>query len=186
MSQLVFHDIKRSKAYKKQTKTLYQKAFPAEERLPFNILRRLARHENAEFLCIYDGETFVGLMYNIHFQDIVYIFYFAIDETMRNGGYGSKVLHAIKEKYKNSRLVLAIEPIDCESENYKQRVRRKEFYKRNGFCDLPFTIQEGKVVYDMLYFSKTADKVTVEEYHQMMRDYLGKFLYHVYYKEKIK
>ena len=79
MSDLNFVDIKENN---KNIKSLYKSAFPANERMPFWLLKRLAKKENADFYGIYDKEKFVGIIYNIYHKDIVFIFYFAINENL--------------------------------------------------------------------------------------------------------
>lgn len=98
MFDLKFLDINRNKHCSKAVKKLYNKAFPRNERAPFLFLKLLARKDKAQFIGVYDKDTFVGLFYNIYYKDIVYVFYLAIDESLRGQGYGRRVLEAIKEK----------------------------------------------------------------------------------------
>lgn len=122
-------------------------------------------------------------MYNVYYKDIIYVFYLAINENLRGQGYGSKILNLIKDKYSNHRIILNIEEIDKNSDNYKQRVKRKEFYKKNGFYDLNYTIKEAGVTYEMLMYSKKNKDVTKEEFMQLMNSYLGNFLFKYVYKK---
>ena len=54
---------------------IYIRAFPFEERCPFPIIRRKAKEGKGEFFGIYDNDVFVGLIYNIVYKDLVYIYY---------------------------------------------------------------------------------------------------------------
>ena len=82
----------------KLLKQLYKKAFPIEERAPFWLLSAKAKKENVDFWAIYDSHKFVGLIYIVNYADLSYIFYFAVLDSERGKGYGSKVLETVKQK----------------------------------------------------------------------------------------
>lgn len=180
MSDLNFVDIKENN---KNIKSLYKSAFPANERMPFWLLKRLAKKENADFYGIYDKEKFVGIIYNIYHKDIVFIFYFAINESLRGQGYGTKVLDSIKQKYDNHRIVLNIEEIDLNSSNNEQRLKRKKFYEKSGFKDLNYKVKEAGVVYETLCYSPNNVMVSKEEYMEMMKKYFGKLISKYVYRK---
>ena len=85
--------------YNKEIKKLYKEAFPKNERIPIFILKLLTRKNKADFFEIYDKEQFIGLVYNVYYHDIVFVFYLAVNNDLRGKGYGSKVLELIKDKY---------------------------------------------------------------------------------------
>lgn len=166
---------------KKKMKSLYFSAFPKNERCPYSILISRLKKNRGEFLAIYDNDAFIGIIYNIVFKDIVYIYYFAIEEIFRNKGYGSKVLTDIKEKYKDKRIILMAETLDEQASNYEERVNRNKFYNKNGFIYLGYTVREVDVIYDMLgYCIKTVHK---EDYKDLIKFYFGKFMYNHLYKK---
>lgn len=179
MSDLDFIDIKNNKKCNKKVIKLYNEAFPKDERIPIGVLKILARKNKAKFYGIYDNEEFVGLIYNIFYKDIVFVFYLAIDKETRGKGYGTKVLESIKQKYRNYRIILCIEPVDKNSNNYEQRMKRKNFYIKNGFKDSNYTIKEKNIIYDMLYYNKN---VSLQEFQELMKNYFGKILYPYFYK----
>lgn len=176
-------DIRNNKKYNTKVEKLYNEAFPKEERMPIWLLKLFARKNKARFYSIYDDEKFVGLIYNIYYQDIVFVLFFAIDKEVRGQGYGSKVLEFIKQKYSKHRIILSIEPLDKNSDNYEQRIKRKEFYMKNGFKDADCTIKEKNVIYEMLYYNEDGKKVGLHEFQEMMKNYFGKILYQHFYKE---
>ena len=118
--------------------------------------------------------------YNIFYKDIVFVFYLAIDKGTRGQGYGSKVLKSIKQKYRNYRIILCIEPVDKNSNNYEQRMKRKKFYLKNEFKDSNYTIKERNILYEMLYYN---ENVTLQEFQELMKNYFGKILYSYFYNE---
>lgn len=183
MVNLTFLDINKNREYSKKVIKLYNEAFPKDEKIPIWLLKLLARKNKANFYGIYDNKKFVGLIYNIYYKDIVFVFYLAIDKQTRGKGYGSKVLELIKQKYSKHRIILSIEQVDKNSNNYEQRIKRKEFYIKNGFKDANYTIRERNIVYEMLYYNESDKKVYLQEFKDLMKDYFGKILYHYFYKK---
>lgn len=163
---------KKSADYKKM-KELYKKAFPANERAPYFVLSAKAKKANVDFWGIYSDNKWAGLMYVVNEAELSYIFYFAVSETERGKGCGSGALQAAKEKYAGQKIFLAIEQPEKEAENYSQRVKRKQFYERNGFKDLNLKLKEASVTYDLLGIGGT---VEAKEYESLISRYLGKLL----------
>lgn len=159
---------------------LYIDAFPIEERCPLSILLKHTRNKRGEFLAIYHHNKFIGLIYNIVYKDIVYIYYLAIEEKFRHQGYGTKVLNDIKEMYKNKRIILMAETLDQKADNYQERVNRNNFYHKNGFVYQGYTVMEFGVVYDMLGYSKNV--VSKQEFKQLIKHYFGLISYLFIYK----
>ena len=151
---------------------LYNSAFPDDERAPIWILASKAGRENVDFWGLYaDGEWF-GLAYVVTEGSICYLFYFAVAENMRKKGLGSKSLQALKKHYADYRFFLALEQLDESAENYEERLKRRNFYLRNGLKPLDLTIREASVIYDVM----GTDYIKLEEYELMMKNYLGKRL----------
>ncbi len=167
--------VKKSLPEYKKIKKLYHDAFPLDERAPFWLLMRRANRENVDFWAVYHEEEWVGLVYVISREDLSYLFYLAIAEDVRGKGYGSAVLAAVKEKYAGRRIMLAIEELDERAENYAERIRRKQFYEKNGLHLMDYKMREAKVIYDVMGI---ADTVSPEEYGEMMKQYLGRLLGH--------
>lgn len=156
-----------------KAKKLYIKSFPAKERAPFFLISAKSDKKDVDFWGIYDDSKWVGFMYVINYMKISYIFYFAIVESARGKGYGSFAIKEVLKKYKGKRIFLSIEPIDKKASNYPQRVKRKQFYLKNGFEQLGLKLQEGSMIYELL---GVGGKVTPNEYHRLISNYMGKFL----------
>lgn len=170
-----------NKKFKKRiSKKLYFSAFPENERVPYSILISRMKKNKGEYYNIYEEEKYIGLIYNIVYKDIVYIYYFAIVEELRHCGYGSKILSLIKEKYKDKKICLMAETLDDKASNYLERVNRNKFYSKNGFMYLGYTIREIDVVYDMLGTNKKVEK---EEFKNLIHNYFGEFSYNKVYKK---
>ena len=130
---------------RKTVKKLYLTAFPKCERPPFFMLNSGVKKGAGDFLVAKDGEVFIGFAYTVIYKDMAYLFYFAIDKEQRGKGYGSAVLGRLKEIYSGKRFFLAREMLDENAENYGERVKRREFYLKNGFADLSVKIKEASV-----------------------------------------
>lgn len=71
---------------------------------------------------VYDGEVFCGMVCYYISDNTVYLAYLAVEPELRGNGYGSRILHMLEEKYPDQQIVLDIEPLDPDAENYHQRV----------------------------------------------------------------
>lgn len=112
---------------------LNKEAFPEQERIELEAILEFVENGHMDCLAFYDKDEFVGFMTVMCSENLVYVSFFAIEPTKRSRGYGSKILTIIKEYYSQKNIVIDIEPLDENAENYNQRVTRKKFYERNGF-----------------------------------------------------
>lgn len=176
LNYINYHEIKNGK---RKIWDLYIRAFPFEERCPFPIIRQKAKEGKGQFFGIFDKEEFVGLIYNIVYKDLVYIYYLAITEELRHKGYGSRILTDIKKMYKDKRIILMAETVDPNASNYIERVNRSKFYAKNSFVYQGYTIMEWGVVYDMLGVVPTTSKK--EEFKEIIKYYFGDFFYYNIY-----
>lgn len=154
----------------KAIKKIYAEAFPADERAPFRMLKRRAVNGNAQMLIAKRDEEIVGFAYTVSDDSVAYLFYFAVSAGMRGNGVGTEILRLVKEKFTNKRLFLAREQLDENADNYAVRVRRRDFYMRNGFTDIPRTIKEATVIYDVM---TTGGDISRDEYLSLMKKWGG-------------
>ena len=78
--------------------------------------------------------------------------------------------------------MLAIEQLDQNTPNIDERIKRKNFYIKNGFYDLNFTMTEQSVTYDMLGYNKDNKTVTEQEFFYLNKNFFGKVFYNLFYK----
>lgn len=156
-----------------QIRRIYNSAFPRDERAPFFLIRRRARQGRSEMLTARENGELIGFACVVTYQDLAYLFYFAIDEKQRGKGYGSRILQQLKDRYLGKRFFLAREQLDETADNYAQRVKRHEFYLKNGLEDLPLQIKEASVIYDVM---GVGGAVTPEEYDTLITGWSGKLL----------
>lgn len=116
-----------------------REAFPKLERTPVRSMFSFARQSDTDVLGLYDGEELAGFSVVMKNSSSAYLFYLAIDRKKRGMGYGSQALAALREFYPDHQLILDFEVLDPEADNYGQRLRRKEFYLRNGYSETGFS-----------------------------------------------
>lgn len=121
-----------SKNYHK-VKELYCSAFPEWERFPWFSMVLMNLRRKLKLNAVYDGEEFCGMSCYYISDNTIYLAYLAVAPELRGQGYGSRILQALKEKYPDQQIVLDIEPLDPDADNYYQRVDRLRFYQKNGW-----------------------------------------------------
>lgn len=108
-------------------------AFPPSERMTMDDIFLFASDTNTDVLGIYDGDTPIGFTVLLKNKVCGYLYFLAIDQSLRSHGYGSAALKELLNAYAPLQLILDFEEIDPDAANYAQRLRRKQFYLRNGF-----------------------------------------------------
>ena len=157
----------------RRIRKLFMASFPPEERSPFYFMRRNARKGTGQMLVARENEDFVGFIYLIPHLDLVYIHFFAVTPHVRGNGYGSRILQLVKEQNPGKRIFLAREPLDETAENAEQRRSRWNFYKRNGFVDLPVQIEELGYLFDAMGIG---GNVSAVEYDALITNWCGKWM----------
>ena len=113
-------------------KKLYEESFSKNERTNFyNLLSGV--YSNFEIYAIYDKNMIVAFVHLNSTVDFVHINYFAVSKLHQGHGIGSLFLEWLKNKYKKTPLVLDVEAENQKIKSNFDRIRRINFYKRNGF-----------------------------------------------------
>lgn len=145
---------------------LAQDAFPPEEYLaPIKILE-LSRKTELDFWGLYDNDTFIGFCVIVRHRTMVYLFFLAITPENRSKGYGSSILSLLSEIYKSCQFTVDFEMVDNSAFNYNQRIRRKEFYLRNGFKETGLFLTYFGVSYEVLCMNRDFD---IQMFKEMLR-----------------
>lgn len=152
-------------------KQLYMDAFPFEERIPFYIMVLVGNDRGVEFLSIYDDDTWLGFIHTLVGEKLSYIFYFAIDGGLRQSGYGSKIIREYKKIH--PKLSLAIEPIEEDSDNIKQRKKRLAFYEKNGFETLDTKVVEMGVEFELM--GAKGMEIKESDYKSLVKKFFDSF-----------
>ena len=109
---------------------LFESAFPEEERPPFD---EMVRRDSPlfHFLLVHNEDEPIGLLTYWDFEDFVYVEHFAIDEEMRDQGFGKAAfLNFLSQQHKQVLFEVEL-PHDEVSEH------RIEFYSSMGLCQNP-------------------------------------------------
>ena len=152
-------------------KQLYMDAFPFDERIPFYIMVSVGNDRGVEFLSIYDDDTWLGFIHTLVGEKLSYIFYFAIDGRLRQSGYGSKIIREYKKIH--PKLSLAIEPIEEDSDNIKQRKKRLAFYEKNGFETLDTRVVEMGVEFELM--GAKGMEIKENDYKSLVKKFFDSF-----------
>lgn len=152
-------------------KQLYMDAFPFDERIPFYIMVSVGNDRGVEFLSIYDDDTWLGFIHTLVGEKLSYIFYFAIDGSLRQSGYGSEIIREYKKMH--PKLSLAIEPIEEDSDNIKQRKKRLAFYEKNGFETLDTKVVEMGVEFELM--GAKGMEIKESDYKSLVKKFFDSF-----------
>ncbi len=140
-----------------EIKTLYDSAFPKNERKEIKYLLEKGQ-DVGEVYAFFDGEKFVGFTCLLNYHTICHVIYFAVAENLRDEGYGTKIIKAVCEAKKRKRVLVDIEMEEDDAPNEAQRVKRKEFYLRNGFKDTEITYRWEGDDYEILSYGGNCTK----------------------------
>jgi len=119
---------------------LYHKSFPKNEKKPFSRILSTYHKGRADVWYLSYKGHFAGLAITINSKDTILLDYFAITDTMRGHGIGSRVLRSMQKHYAPKGLLIEIESCTPDAPNLKERTRRKEFYLRNRMVPLNINV----------------------------------------------
>ena len=117
-------------------RTLYHSAFPAEERKPFSIIRRMFREGRADIWCILADARFAGFATTVNGGDLILVDYFAVSKKLRGRGIGRAAMECLLSLYAHRGVFLEIESPDRPGLDQERRKKRKEFYLSCGYEEL--------------------------------------------------
>ena len=139
---MTIRTIEPSSPYLERIREINTEAFPIEERM--RVEEMYNWNGKSEVLGFFKHEELIGFTLILMNEAVVFMVLLAIDRQYRGRGYGSKVLAAIKNQFPDRQIVLDYEEVTEHSENYAQRISRKQFYLRNGFQETGrYTILSG-------------------------------------------
>lgn len=151
---------------------LYQKAFPASEKKPFPIIRKMHKKGVTDIWRFTRNGKFAGLIITINGSRHILLDYLAVDEKQRGTGIGSEILPLMRTHYADKGVFLEIESIYEECDNKAQRIRRKLFYEKCGMESMGVFVWLFGVKMELMGFGC---KLTYDEYHSFYRDNYGQW-----------
>ena len=84
--------------------------------------------------------------------------FLAVDKTLRSKGYGSAILQDIQNKYPDKKIIVSIEPCDKDAPDIETRIKRKDFYMRNGYRETGYMMKLTGVVQEIIISNGEFDK----------------------------
>ena len=151
---------------KARIRQLYTTAFPKEEQMPWYLLRLLSLRRGIGVDGYYADGRFCGMTFAAATDRVLFVLFLAVEADVRGQGYGSAILEKLRRTYPEHTILLNVELLDPKAENYAQRVQRMHFYKKNGFYDTGYDIDEVGGTFRVL---STAPKLCVADYQQVFR-----------------
>lgn len=129
---------------KEKIKEIYSSSFLKEDRMPFWLMLIMAKMKNTEFISFHDKDTLCGFVYIATVQNLTFVMFLAVDETIRSKGYGSRILNKIQSIHPDSKIIISIERCDEDAKDIEQRLRRKKFYVNNGYIETGYLLELAK------------------------------------------
>ena len=130
---------------------LYERSFPANERIPFHILLQ-KKESDASFYAVYEADELIGLYHIFLSEELLYLSYICIREDLKDRGYGTTVLRHIHEKLEGRPIVIDIEEVNKQDGNYIEELRRRRFYVKNGYVSTGIFYHFYDVDYELLSY----------------------------------
>lgn len=162
--ELIATAVSRNDPILPQVEQLYGDAFPAAERVPFKRLVQSPLDGYTDKLWVFTrDDVFCGFMTTITRADLTLVGYFAMMPALRGQGNGSAALQLMRKMLPHQRIALEIEVLDPQAANYAERVRRRDFYVRNGYRMTAIQYRTYGVPFVVMV--NGAD-IGAEEYHQ--------------------
>ncbi len=150
---------------------LYEGAFPASERKPFDYMIAPPTGDRYELLTVSTPtEAVAGLVIlayaEVGSRNFVLLDYLAVSPHMRGGGIGHAILPLVRAHCREhgAKLFLEIEAPDEAAENAAQRVRRKVFYLSCGLCECGVSAQMYGTTMELMAYPEDADSITLAVY----------------------
>jgi len=126
---------------RRRVREIYLVSFPREERMPFFLMCLLAKMPQTQFLAFREGEQVCGFAYLAVLDGMAFLLFLAVDPALRSRGYGSAILREIAALYPDCKRLVSIERCDAPADNAAQRLRRRQFYLRNGYAQTGYLVE---------------------------------------------
>lgn len=151
-------------SFNRKVKKLYKLSFAKDERVSTLLLKYLLKKKESMIYSFFDeNKSFIGFCYVILFKNYSYLAFFATDPNQRNKGYGKEILQILKNDSKDKFIFLSCEKPDLPLSESDIKLRRYNFYKRNGFYLVPIVAYYCGVQYLTMSSKKYNDEDLLEE-----------------------
>lgn len=148
--------------------------FPDYERAELDELYGSDPHGMLDILAICEEDLPVGFFAVRKFENLRYMAFFAVDAAKRNQGLGSRALTLLHRHYPGCSIVLEFETPDDSAADNPIRLRRRDFYLRNGFFDTGWHLSYDQMELTVACSGEAFDKPAFERFlfwlHSMISD----------------
>ena len=176
-------------AERKKVQELYNKVIPSHEKWTFYAFWWKKKRKNVSFVNVYDGDKWLGFAFYSPYKDLIYVWYFAIDEgngkivstndideNAYPGGCGSSVFTEIKRQHPNHRILLPVKSENENGENAEQCARIKQYYEKNGFRETGYFIKEKDGSFELMLIGESFDIEELYSIYKGVYPLLGRFV----------
>ena len=154
--RLRFEKVIKSKK-KQEIEEIYVSSFLKEDRMPFRLMILMSYLWNTEFLAFYD-DVLCGFVYMATIRKQSFIMFIAVKGHLHSKGYGSQILEMVQSMHPCNKIIVSIEPCDESLEDFEQRVKRKNFYLKNGYIETGYFMKLGAKKQEILIKNGMFDK----------------------------
>ncbi len=151
---------------------LYCEAFPSYEQKPFSMIRSMQKKGKSDVWYFEKNGKFAGLVFTINSDNVILIDYLAISPNRRGEGIGSSIISELQKYYKGKGIFVEIESVFDECDNQNERMRRKDFYLKNGMIPMKVMVVLFGVEMELLGINC---QLTYDEYYAFYKDNYGDF-----------
>lgn len=143
---------------------LYEEAFPVYERRTLNAQSHLLKNPDYRFDVFIEKNVFIGFIMWWDFKGFQYLDHFAITKSLRNLGYGAKILEDFIKGNSNPTL------LEVELPDSSLNERRIKFYERLGFklnlheYNVPSSIDDCKIDLLVMTYPNLISLETLQEF----------------------
>ncbi len=151
-----------------QINSLAKEAFPPEEYLAPDKLVEMSTASSFDFLALTDGDKFIGFMVVQIYKELAYLFFLAIEPSCRAKGYGSRAIETLRALYPGKKQVVDFEMQDETAPNNEQRIKRRQFYLKNGYKETGLFLSYLGVDYEVFCMDSNFEP---QEFKEMMKEF---------------
>lgn len=160
-----------------------EEAFPESERCPIDGLYRSGRDGALDMIGIYSGGGLAGFFAVRRFEKIRYIAYFAVCAEKRSMGIGGRALRLLRDFYSGDFTIFTeFEAPDEDCANNAERLRRRNFYLRNGFFETGWYSSYGGTEFALACSDPEFDKPSFDRFVSYLRSIVSDFIPLLYQK----